>query len=279
MMLKNWTVTTQAVKGGARGIINRERYFLSAAHPNHQNTERLISLIGNKETTARIAASGERYKLYQQLNQKKGGRPLSSYAMEYCLTLPKGYRPSPKQWQLIIIDCCKAISELLALDKCEMELFQKQIRAVLHQQFQKKGSGAGDHVHLVIGKVLDYRVLRELQQRKVTKVLKHAFNCAVLNHFGVSHTDYKPYELSRGKRLSTVKYQYRKASETLKSQKLISKLQEQADKWLLSLESGDLKQQRRQRNRIASTVLELGGYELDAEQSIQYERIKSKVNL
>ncbi|MDF5425903.1 hypothetical protein P3691_27140, partial [Vibrio parahaemolyticus] len=104
-MLKNWTVTTQPVRLASDGIMMRERYLLNAKHANHKYTEALISIFGCGETSHRIALAGEKFRLEQQL-KRKGGRPLSSYAMEYCLTLPKGYRPTAEQWQSIVKDCC-----------------------------------------------------------------------------------------------------------------------------------------------------------------------------
>jgi len=82
-MIKNWTVITQAVKNGTDGVMCRERYITSAKHPNHKKTENLISLIGNRSTSKRIALLGEQFRLDQQLNNKRGGRPLSSFAVEF----------------------------------------------------------------------------------------------------------------------------------------------------------------------------------------------------
>ncbi len=69
-------------------------YLLNKKHANHKLAEDLVSIFGSANTSNRIALVGERFRLNQQLYNHKGGRPLSSYAMEYCLTLPKGYRPA-----------------------------------------------------------------------------------------------------------------------------------------------------------------------------------------
>lgn len=173
-MLKNWTITTQAVRGSASAtdaVMARERYLLAANHPNHRTTESIISLIGNAQTSQRIALLGEEFRLKQQLS-RKGGRPISSFAIEYCLVLPKltHSRPTPEQWKQVLTDCCKALVKLLELKPEEIRIFRQQIRAVLHQQNQSGKRGAGDHVHLIIGKVLSCssgssRVLKELQKK------------------------------------------------------------------------------------------------------------------
>ncbi|UQN43711.1 hypothetical protein [Agarivorans sp. B2Z047] len=114
--------------------------MLAQKHPNHRCTEELLSLFGNASTTRRIALAGEQFRLKQQLN-KKGGRPLSSYAMEYCLLLPQGHRPTLGQWKNVVADCCKAFAEMLQLNSSEMKSFQSQIRTVRHQQEQTNSRG------------------------------------------------------------------------------------------------------------------------------------------
>ncbi|EGQ8295322.1 TPA: hypothetical protein ACPVW6_002952 [Vibrio parahaemolyticus] len=256
-MLKNWTVTTQPVRLGTDGVLMRERYLLNKTHANHKHTDALISIFGCAETSNRIALAGEQFRLNQHLYNRKGGRPLSSYAMEYCLTLPKGYRPTSEQWQSIVKDCCLALAKLCKLNKSEFAQYRLQIRAVLHQQAQGGIKGSGDHVHLIIGKVVGGRVLKELQQKKSTKLIKQAFNKAVLQHVGIDHRTYEPIEVEKGRRISTWQYQHQKATEALEIEKLIEKMQTQFDKWLKAKESRDERQLKRQKNRLLKTYEEL----------------------
>ncbi|HCZ9270548.1 TPA: hypothetical protein O4G62_002078 [Vibrio alginolyticus] len=256
-MLKNWIVTTQPVRLASDGIMMRERYLLNTKHANHKRTEDLVSLFGCAETSNRIALAGEQFRLNQQLNNRRGGRPLSSYAMEYCLTLPKGYRPSSEQWQSIVKDCCLALAKLCKLNKSEFAQYRQQIRAVLHQQSQDGTKGSGDHVHLIIGKVVRGRVLKELQKKGATKLLKQTFNHAVLQHVGIDYRSYEPIEKEKGRRLSTWQYQYEKANQALEIEKLIKKMQSQFDKWLKAKIDSDWCQVRRQSNRLIQTQLAL----------------------
>ena len=275
-MIKNWTITTEAVKNATNGVMARERYLLAEKHPNHRTTEAIVPLIGNQKTSQRIALIGEQFRVKQHLN-RKGGRPLSSYAMEYCLTLPKGHRPTPEQWRAIITDCCLAISKLIELKPDELKQFKSQIRAVLHQQLQSGVRGTGDHVHLIVGKVLNGRVLRVLQQKKCTSLLKLAFNAAVLKHTGVDHKQYKPHELNRGKRLETWKYREQKAADSVHIQKQLIKLQNQADKWFLAKENDDYRQQNRQMNRLIKTFEELSHTELPSHQKHNILKLKNEI--
>ncbi|MFA0088314.1 hypothetical protein [Vibrio sp. 10N.261.51.F12] len=275
-MIKNWTITTEATKHGTDGVMARERYLLAENHPNHRTTEAIVSLFGSAKTSQRIALVGEQFRVKQHLN-RKGGRPISSYAMEYVLTLPRGHRPTPENWKAIISDCCLAISKLLELKPEELKQFKYQIRAVLHQQKQSGTRGAGDHVHLIIGKVLNGKVLRKLQQKKCTALLKQAFNAAVLKHTGLDHKEYKPHEKARGRRLEAWKYREQKAAEAKDAQLLIIKLQTQADKWFQAKEENDYRQQNRQINRLIKTFEELSTAELPSHQRKQVTQLRSEL--
>ncbi|MCU8355683.1 hypothetical protein M2G48_14935 [Vibrio vulnificus] len=276
-MLKNWTVTTQPVRLASDGIMMRERYLLNAKHTNHKYTDDLISIFGCAETSHRIALAGEKFRLNQQLNNRRGGRPLSSYAMEYCLTLPKGYRPTAEQWQSIVKDCCLALARLCKLNKSEFAQYRQQIRAVLHQQAQDDNKGSGDHVHLIIGKVVRGRVLTELQKKGATKLLKQTFNHAVLQHVGIDYRSYEPIEKEKGRRLSTWQYQYEKANQALEIEKLIKTMQSQFDKWIKAKEEHNERQQHRQKNRLLKTYEELKLRKLSPLQQENLEKIKQKI--
>ncbi|MCA3944528.1 hypothetical protein [Vibrio vulnificus] len=273
-MIKNWTVTTQPVRLASDGVMMRERYLLNKKHANHKHTEELISIFGCAETSNRIALAGEQFRLNQQLYNRRGGHPLSSYAMEYCLTLPKGYRPSKEQWQSIVKDCGLALAKLCKLNKSEFAQYRQQIRAVLHQQNQNGTKGSGDHVHLIIGKVVGKRVLKELQQKRATTVIKQAFNQSVLKHVGIDYRSYEPIEKEKGRRLSTWQYQHQKATEALEIEKLIKQMQVQFDKWLIAKEERDERQLKRQKNRLLKSYDVLKARNLSTLQAEHIDKIK-----
>ncbi|EGR0096664.1 hypothetical protein FR266_14825 [Vibrio vulnificus] len=255
----------------------RERYLLNTKHANHNHSEALISIVGCADTSNRIALAGEQFRLNQQLNNRRGGRPLSSYAMEYCLTLPKGYRPSVEQWQSIVKDSCLALAKHCKLNKSEFAQYRQQIRAVLHQQAQDGNKGSGDHVHLIIGKVVGSRVLKELQQKKSTKLIKQAFNKSVLEHVGIDHRSYEPIEKEKGRRLSTWQYQHQKATEALEIEKLIKQMQVQFDKWLKAKEARNERQLKRQQNRLLKTYQELKAKNTSPTQTENINKIKNEI--
>ncbi|QET61110.1 hypothetical protein FOB75_09405 [Vibrio parahaemolyticus] len=248
-MIKNWTVVTQPVRYGSKGVACRERYLTSKAHPNHKNTCEIQEIMGSEKTSRYIALIGEQYRLRQQMSGK-AGRHLSSYAMEYCLTLPKGVSPTDKQWYQIITFCCNSLKKVCNISNEQELYFNKCIRAVLHKQDQTMHSGSGDHVHLILGKVIagkNPRVLNELQQKKATIALKSAFNVAVLKYVGLSHVDYTPSELNRAKKLEIWKAH---KDEDIKKSKTIMRMQSQIDKWFSAFKSRNNRQLNRQFNRI-----------------------------
>jgi len=262
-MIKNWTVTTQPVKNGTNGIIAREKYLLSKSHPNHRLTENIISLIGSPNTSKRISLIGEDHKLKQKYKSRKGGRPLSSFAIELCIILPKKIRPSEKNWINIISYICRSISISCKLNKEECIEFKKNIRAVCHQQNQAGSYGSGDHVHLIIGKVINGKdgkggkVLTKLQKKETTRLVKQCFNYAVLKELGIDHKDYTPKEFNNAKKLEVWRYNQQQFNNIKETQRLINKLQNQTEKWLKSLSDNNIKQRNRQINRIRNTLNEL----------------------
>ncbi|EGQ9921643.1 TPA: hypothetical protein ACN33E_000789 [Vibrio parahaemolyticus] len=257
-MLKNWTVITKPVKNGSDGIIARERYLNSRTHQNHKNTEAILDIVGNESTSKRIILAGEKYRLRNKLKSNRRGRPLSSFAIEFCLTLPKQYRPTPNQWRAVIVECCQALADHLALSGDDKKTFYNHIRAVCHQQQQTGTRGTGDHVHLIVSKVLKDKVLTGLQKKAATKVLKQAFTTATATHLQLSIDEYKPYELDKGRRLEKWQYESLKLEAANAEQaKLQKKLEKQIRRWEEAVAKADMKQIQRQRTRIEKSLQQL----------------------
>ncbi|EOG7700947.1 hypothetical protein ACLINR_000425 [Vibrio parahaemolyticus] len=263
-MLKNWTVITKPVRDGSNGIIAREKYLNSANHPNHANTEAIFDIVGNEITSKRILISGEQYRLQQKLRSERRGRPLSSYAMEFCLTLPKTYRPSREQWKAIIADCCKALAIHLDLTGDDRKKFYSLVRGVCHQQGEHSSyRGTGDHVHLIVSKLVNGQVLTGLQKKGATTTLKAAFTLSVTKYLGISVDSYTPQKLERGQRLEKWQYesqQLQAANEQHKN--LLNKLERQISKWEDAVATADMRQIRRQRNRIEKSLAQAEAFGL-----------------
>lgn len=251
--MKGWTVVAESTKNGSQGVASREGYFLNASHQNHAKTTHIESIWGSETQSQAIAFNGEKYAAQQKANGK-GGRPPSSFAMEFTLNFPKGYRPTPEQWKEItkkvITDAAKALG-------IKAEVLSRQCRAVLHQQDQTpdlddngRERGTGDHLHLLIGKFTPKgNYLRDLQRKTIIHVVKNAFNNSSKHVCGYDWTEYrdtklKAQEHANRRRVPRYKIEEarahreldKKAAELDTRSQLINKLAEETDRKLETID-------------------------------------------
>lgn len=280
--MKGWTVTTRSTKNGASGLAGREFYFFNKNDKNHKSTEEIISIHGNDKHIENMALAGAKYAAKQKL-ARKGGRPPSSYAVEFVLTLPKGPRPTPKQWHKVLISSLKQLAKHCDVDLKELAPIT---RAVLHRQAQDgTGKGTGDHVHVLVGKFTnDGKYLRNLQRKTATRAIKDGYNAAMLEHVGLNWKTYKPapQQYANKRKVPTWKVKAARAHNALdlknklldqrefdidektkqlkELQSLNAKFQNQAQKWLEAFDVADRKQMNRQANRMNKAISELKEY-------------------
>lgn len=314
--MKGWTVRTEATKNGSRGVAGREVYLSNKDHPNHRNTERIQPIFGNGRTMSNISYAGESYAAKQAANGK-GGRPPSSYAVEFTLNLPKGYRPDDTQWRKIVEHCLKQTAKVCGIRPNQIAPIS---RAILHQQKQDGSNvGTGDHCHIVIGKFTQGGTyLRNLQRKTVTARMKRTFNAAVKHYCGYDWTEY-------AKTLQEQKYPNKRPAPTWKvraakereeietqqaaldaqAQSLVERAAEldmlgseievkikeakdlekaknnfsnQAEKWLEAFKIEDSKQMNRQFNRMNKTIDELGGFAMSDDDLAAINKISEQIN-
>ena len=271
MAIKNWTVTVESVKSTAA----RELYLNNPNHPNHSDTERIINIWGNPQTTLNIQYQCERRRLEQAM-RRKGGRPPTP-AMEYVFTLPRGIRPTEQQWQSMLKRIVTNLSCSLGVKPSD---FNGIVRAVLHQQNQNDilRKGSGDHLHVIIGKFTNNgQHLKNLQKIGAIHTAKLSFNDAVRAELGISHHDYitqKNYLKSAKKRVPSWKVKAARERESQDElialvQHNLNKVLRQCDKWLNAFESGDKKQMSRQHNRITRSLSQLAQVDVKNEKLFQ----------
>ncbi|MGR5175951.1 hypothetical protein [Vibrio mediterranei] len=256
--MNKWTVITQPVKWQSKGLFLRERYLTSTTHSNHKNTEKITSILGSQTTTKNIALLGEQFNLRRTVNNSRGRR-LESYAMEFCLTLPKGYRPEPEKWIMVINHICYQTCQYCKLTPEEFKRFKSCVRAVLHQQDQSIKVGAGDHIHLILPKVVfdgdDFRILKELQRKQFTKIIKNIYTSSVLKNFGYRIEDYSPKHKNTGKKLEIWKANKQELDSNITKNKFLLRMIKQMEKWFLAFEEKNEKQMNRQLIRIKKSYL------------------------
>ncbi|WP_394250638.1 hypothetical protein [Vibrio profundi] len=293
--MKGWTVRTESTKNGTRGLASRENYLANINHDNHKCTEEILGIFGNERSCSNMAYAGECYAV-KQASRGKGGRPPSSYAIEFTLNLPKGYRPSTSQWRKIVEYCLIEVSKACSISPRQLA---KTSRAIVHRQLQdSKTQGTGDHCHLVIGKFcMDGTYLRNLQRKSVTARIKQAFNYATKEYCGFEWEKYC-YRMPKQKfanKHAIPTWRIKLAREKIEIDKrvlLIEKEKEILDKekllknnFLNQLEKinkavidKDYKQVRRQRNRLDKTILLLSDINLPDEEISELDDCLLSIN-
>lgn len=312
--MKGWTVRTESVKNATRGVAGRDVYMINMEHVNHVNTERIVPIFGTDRAMSNISYAGESYAAKQAANGR-GGRPPSSYAVEFTLNLPKGCRPTKRAWRSIVEHCLKQTAKQCLVKPSQIA---STSRAVLHQQRQD-GQGTGDHVHLVIGKFTeDGKYLRNLQRKTVTAKIKQTFNAAVKHYCGYDWTEYaktlQEQQYPNKRPVPTWKIRAARETEAIRLQQvdldkraelLVGKTREldslqgdiednfsdlmavkrltknfmsQAEKWQKALSEGDRVNMNRQSNRLHRTVDEIGGFSVSAADQRIMDDMTRKIN-
>ncbi|HHK8659715.1 TPA: hypothetical protein ACQYF6_002249 [Vibrio parahaemolyticus] len=255
-MIKNWTVIAEP----AKCVIARERYLNDKHHKNHTYTEKIKTIFGNENHSLNMIRNCEKYKLFLA-QKRKGGRPPKP-AIEFVISLPKGIRPSYEQWRSMFNIVMRNLARSLNVEPKNLAPIT---RAVLHQQNQEKElKGAGDHVHILLGKFTnDLVYLRDLQRKSTTRLIKQSFNVAMIKVMGISNQDYQPTKEYNGhakKRAPSWAVKAAREKEKLTEQnKRLMRIIEQAKKWLEAYELQNIKQMNRQFNRINKELNELEG--------------------
>lgn len=190
--IKNWTVTSQSVKNKTSGLIEYMDYVNNPKHDNHLNTEVIDLYKNNNDKSSRFIKKcvDEAITLdLKNLENRKGGRPVESYAVSFDLTLPKNtIRPTKEQWIRIGKDVVSTIAK--ALDN---KLTSEHVYMNVHDQINP-------HLNLMISKVIDGNRERKIDQKHVLNLIKQQFNKSVLEHCDFDYRDYVPESINLGKK-------------------------------------------------------------------------------
>ena len=213
MSLKNFTVTTQRVKGRSDGLIQYVNYLNNDKAPSHKNTEIInIGVPYDKFLTSTIINT-----LDFDNNNKKGGRKVESLAQSFDFILPpKVGKPSTEQWKLICKDLLLKTKSTLEIEGGAMD-FAKSCYSNIHNQ-------ENPHLNLLIPRIYNGKRLHALDQKKVLGELKKEFNRSVMQHCSIDYKAYKPDQQNVGKRRKKwqlEQVQSIKAKEELADQRLL----------------------------------------------------------
>ena len=275
MAIKNWFVRSERVKDTHIGLIKYGKYLINLEHANHKNTSSIIPIYGNIEGFIRTC-SNEAVSLDLDNSQRKGGRPVQSYAQSFVFSLPDAVKkPTIDEWKLITSDVLKELAKKLGL---ELKDLNGRVFANVHDQ-------DNPHLNLVVSRVVQGKALKALDQKGTIGVAKKAFNAATLARCGLDVSTYEPLQTNLGARQAKWQIQQEGSEKALEAIGLKSKafdfevektkeygrlsamLNNQIVKWIFSITSGDITNENRQKNRIEKTTNELSKLNVSKEQA------------
>lgn len=198
MGIKNFTVTTERVKNKQSGLIEYTTYLLSDKVKSHKDTE-IITFGGlsNANTFLKRTISDT---IGLDLNNKKGGRKVESYAQSFVFSLPKGTEPpTPEQW--------KQIYQSLYKDLINKETFEnftdEDILKLKTNTFITAHNQKNPHLNVLIPRIFekkDKSVVRlsNIDQKAFLAKSKQAFNNACFKVLKLDHTSFTPFDQNVG---------------------------------------------------------------------------------
>ncbi len=188
--MKNWTVKVKAVKKKDEGLIRYTRYLLNANEPSHAATN-IHPLKDTRQATRNMLAE---HSIRQAERRRAGlsGGGVRNYAQSYVFALPKDIpQPTKKQWAGIAARAVKAIAE-------ENEIDPQKLWDVTGVVFHEEPmQGKNNHIHVIVGNIVDGKYHKGLTQKKSVYASKQAFNDYMLEVLKIDNKNYEA--LSQGR--------------------------------------------------------------------------------
>lgn len=213
MGIKNFTVTTQRVKGRSDGLIEYTNYLNSEKAPSHKNTK--ILSIGNNYDVFLKNTILNTTKFDNE--NKKGGRKVESYAQIFNFILPPDVpNPTHDQWKLVYKDIIFKAKKTLEIEG-DTGKFASNCYANIHDQ-------SNPHLNLLIPRIYNKERLHKLDQKNLLSELKKEFTLSVMKHCNIDFASYKPKNERVGKRVPKWRKEQSdsiKAKEELANERLL----------------------------------------------------------
>jgi hypothetical protein len=213
MGIKNFTVTTQRVKGRSDGLIEYTNYLNSEKAPSHKNTK-ILPIVSNYEKFLKDTIINTT--TFDKEN-KKGGRKVESYAQSFNFILPPDVpNPTQDQWKLVYKDIILKAKKTLEI-KGDAGKFVSSCYANIHDQ-------SNPHLNLLIPRIYNKERLHKLDQKNLLSELKKEFTLSVMKHCNIDFKSYKPTQQNVGKRRKKWQLEQEqsiKAKEELANERLL----------------------------------------------------------
>lgn len=197
--MKNFVVITQPIKDQTKGLTNYLSYLVSTKHKNHRDKTRIVPIHSTIKKLLNHCIGQITQRNLERKKAKKGGRDICSYAQSFVFSLPPDIYLNDEQWKQVAMSVFCDLANYLNLPKTTLS---KSCFINLHDQDNQ-------HINLVISKVINGKVCKDIQKKAVLALLKQSFNSAVLKTVNINHLTYKT-KTSRAKRYTNSFYQENK---------------------------------------------------------------------
>ncbi|EGR2843608.1 hypothetical protein DBT73_RS23085 [Vibrio parahaemolyticus] len=258
MSIKNWFVRSEAIKNKEQGTLVYAHYLIDEYHPNHKSRTK-VHILHNNPVQVALTAIDQAYRIDKRnAQQRKGGRPVSSYTQSFVFALPETIKLTKTQWRGV----SKAIINDLATQlDIPAKTLLNHCSLVLHQQ-------TNPHLNIIVSRGIDERSYQqELTRPSTTNLLKRTFNKAMLD-LGYSFEDYQPKSKANKK--------LKRWQELNHKEKTINKAKKQLEKLIQASQSNDTKNINRQTNRLNKTIDQLSPSDvLEADKQQALDEIRS----
>lgn len=190
-MLKNWLVKTKQIKNKSTGLARHVEYLKDKNRSSHKYSN--ITILN--DGAGAILDEVEKRQLYRSQNGIRGGG-VRNYATSFVMSLPRDIKqPKPEEWRKIALYAVKQVAQANGLDFNEL---RKISHIVLHDESSSPDKAS--HVHLLIGNVMDNKVIKGITQFRSTHAVKKSFNYSVNRLLNEDNNKYTPKK-RRGKDL------------------------------------------------------------------------------
>jgi hypothetical protein len=182
-MLKNWLVKMKQIKKGSKGFINHSTYLSCNNRAAHEKTD--ITVLN--DASKNIINEVDKRTLYRQKNSLTGGG-VRNYASSFVISLPNNIKqPTTEEWEKISLYAIKKIAEATDINFNEL---RKISHIVLHNE--DRSLNKNNHVHILVGNVLDNKVIKKVSQYGALHAIKESVNYSVKKLLNEDNNTYIP---------------------------------------------------------------------------------------
>lgn len=187
--MKNWVVVSESVKNKHDGLCSYLNYLVAENHKNHINKTRIVPIHNSVKSFINNCVEQVTFRNLERAKNKRGGRSIASFGQSFIFSLPSEITLFDHQWKLIAKHIFSDLADYLAIDQ----------KTLLKHSFINLHDEDKQHINVVVSKVIDGKVIRDIQRKAVIKLLKCSFNTSVLKYSNYNNENYIP-ETQRGKR-------------------------------------------------------------------------------